>query len=86
MKKKKVKVIYKEDDGHTIYDMSGVVDKFGKNSYKSQNQAGKEGGVYLTKKEKRALIKAGFKYYLPYLGIMLVGLTVAFLLVYLWIS
>ena len=53
MKKKKVKVIYKEDDGHTIYDMSGVVDKFGKNSYKSQNQASKKLFVWLCYKNAR---------------------------------
>ena len=86
MKKKKVKIVYKEDDGHTIYDMSGVVDKFGRSGSNAKKQDSKNGGVYLTKKEKRALIKAGFKYYLPYLGIMLIGFAIAILLVYLWIS
>ena len=43
-------------------------------------------GVNLTKKERRAVVIAGLKFYLPYLLIMLAGFTVAILLVYLWIS
>lgn len=85
MRKNKKKVIYKEDDGRTLYDMSGVSrDNFmGSNqNTNSKNQS----SVYLTKKERRAVIIAGLKHYLPILFMVISCFAVAIILVYLWLS
>lgn len=81
---KKKKVVYKEDDGRTLYDMSGLSSKmdFGTNNEKSKGNS----NVYLTKKERKAVIIAGFKHYLPILFMCLACFTIAILLVYLWLA
>lgn len=73
-KKKKVKYI---DDGHTIYNMNVE----GMRGYKKP----KGDEVYLDKKEKRMLVWAAFKAYTPKLLIILVGFTLAILLIYFWL-
>ncbi len=73
-KKKKAKFV---DDGRTIYSMEGLS--------KHPSPKDKE-SVGLSKKEKRAAIKAAFKQYLPmFLGV-LACFSIAILLVYLWLS
>lgn len=75
-KKKKKKIIY-VDDGHTVYDMDGVG---GAKHYE------KDDGAHLTKKEKRAAIRAAFAAYLPKFLIVLLGFSIAAVLLYLWLK
>ena len=75
----KEKIKYKEDDGHTIYNMN--VD--GMKGYKSEKKI----ETYVTKKEKHAMIKAAYKVYFVPLFIIILGFTVALLLIYfLWLK
>lgn len=75
----KNKVKYKEDDGHTIYNMNvdgmkGYVDK-------SQTEN------FYTKKEKFAMIKAAYKVYFFPLLIIIIGFAIALILIYfLWLK
>ena len=77
-RKKKPKVVYIEDDGRTLYDMSGV----GSNVDKVK----KDDGVKLSKKEKRAMLKAAFLYYLPKYLIIIGCFAVAAVLAWLWLN
>lgn len=63
------------DDGHTIYDMSGLT---GQDKHKNQS-------VGLTKEEKRAAISAAFSCYLPLLAMVLGSFLVVMLLIKLWL-
>ncbi len=72
MKNKKNKVKY-IDDGHTIYSMEGL-------------RKHKEGNLEVNKKERKAIIKAAFQVYLPVLIIILIGFTLAILLIYFWLN
>ena len=69
-KKKKPKFV---DDGRTVYSMEGLSKHKGKDS------------LDLSKKEKRALIKAAFAHYLPiFLGV--IGcFSIAAIILYLWL-
>ena len=69
-KKKKPKFV---DDGRTVYSMEGL------SKHKSKDS------LDLSKKEKRALIKAAFAHYLPiFLGV--VGcFAIAAIILYLWL-
>lgn len=69
--KKKTKFI---DDGRTIYSMDGL-------SKKSK----KQDDLDLTKSEKRTIILAAFKVYLPRLLLILIGFGIAYILLYLWL-
>ena len=71
--KKKKKTVY-VDDGHTVYDMSGVSGK-----------KKKEDDLGLSRKERRAVIKAAFATYLPILVGVLACFTLAALLMYFWL-
>ena len=70
-KKKRIKYI---DDGHTVYSMENV-----------GNRPPKGEKVGLTRKERRAVIKAAFAAYAPiFIGVLLC-FTVAALLIFLWL-
>lgn len=69
--KKKTKFI---DDGRTIYSMDGL-------SKKSK----KQDDLDLTKRERRTIILAAFKVYLPRLLLILIGFGIAYILLYLWL-
>ena len=73
-KKKKVKYI---DDGHTIYNMNVE----GMRGYKKSS----ESADYIDKHEKRILIWAAFKAYAPKLLIVILGFTLAIILIYFWL-
>ncbi len=74
--KKKRKVKYLPDDGHTIYSMDGLYDT-GKKSDKEH--------VKLEKGEKWQLIKAAFAVYGPiFLGVLLC-FTIGAVLIYFWL-
>lgn len=70
MKKNKKKYV---DDGHTIYPMDGL-SKHPKKNADNPN---------LTRKERSSMIRAGFRVYLPVLIVLILGFTLAFLLLYL---
>ena len=77
MSKKKKKQEY-VDDGHTIYSMD--VDAKWNNQREVKNET-----VYVSKEEKKTLIIAAFKAYIPKLLIVLVGFGLAILLIYFWL-
>ena len=76
-KKRKSKPEY-VDDGHTIYSMEQLVGP--------ENYNKKEKNVGLSRKEKRAAIKAAFETYLPILIGVLACFSVATVLMYFWLS
>ena len=65
------------DDGHTIYSMD-VDAKWARQKEKQQK-------IYVSKEEKRILIKAAFKAYIPKLLIVLLGFGLAIILIYFWL-
>ena len=73
-KPKKTKIKY-VDDGHTVYSMEGLTGKLPEEKDRPN----------LTKKERRALIRAAFGHYLPPVLVALAGFTLAALLLYLWL-
>ena len=73
-KKKKEKYI---DDGHTIYNMNVE----GMRGYKKPST-----DEYIDKSEKRVLIKAALLAWLPKLFLVLLGFTLAFVLLYFWLK
>jgi len=77
-KKKKKKVVYIEDDGHTVYSMDGL--DGGRRSKK------KDETTRLSRKERRAAIRAAFETYLPMFIVVLVCFTLTALLLYFWIK
>lgn len=70
-KKQKNKFV---DDGRTIYSMDGL-------SKKHQ----KQDDLDITKKERRAMILAAFKVYIPRLLLILLGFVLAYFLIYFWL-
>lgn len=68
------------DDGHTIYNMDIEGFKWHDKKVKNQN------GLNLSFKERMMLIFAAYKSYLPTLLIMIVGFTLAILLICLWLN
>lgn len=76
-KKKKEEFV---DDGRTIYPMD--IDGF---KYKRRDKS-KQINQFYSKEEKKHIILAGFKAYLPSLIIGLVGFTLAFLVIYFWLK
>lgn len=77
MKKKKTKVVYLEDDGHTVYSMENLDGGVAK---KDKDE------VKLEKKEKAAAIRAAFAVYLPRLLLVIGCFIIVGLLTYLWLS
>ena len=69
------------DDGRTIYDMSGLDDM-----HRTGPRRKRDESVKLTRKEKRALIRAAFAHYAPIFFGVLVCFTLAALLMYFWLK
>ena len=69
------------DDGRTVYDMSGLDDM-----YRTGPRREKKENINLTRKEKRALIRAAFARYAPIFFGVLVCFTLAALLIYFWLK
>ena len=65
------------DDGHTIYNMD--VDGMPKRSSSKGNQLG------LTRKERRALIRAALLHFIPILFGIVLCFTLAAILIYFWL-
>lgn len=66
------------DDGHTIYNMD--VDGMPHRKIKSDDS------VSVTKKEKKAIIKAAFHFYIPILIGIIICFFIAMLLIKIWLS
>ena len=64
------------DDGHTIYNMD--VDGLPKREKKVR--------ISLDKEERKVIMRAGFKTYLPIMLVIIIGFCITFLLVYLWLG
>ena len=69
------------DDGRTVYDMSGLNDM-----HSTGPRRKKQENVNLTRKEKRALLRAAFAHYAPIFFGVIVCFTLAALLIYLWLK
>lgn len=74
-KKKKSKIKY-IDDGHTVYNMDGVG---GARHREKKDETG------LTRKERRAAIRAALETYLPVLLTVLAAFSVVGILIYFWL-
>ncbi len=83
-KKTKPKVVYKEDDGRTIYSMAGLEGRTPEELEERDKQ--RKNRVKVTHKERRAMIAAAFQVYGPMLLIILVGFGLAATIVYLLFS
>ena len=69
------------DDGRVIAPMDGVRSPFGGGGRKD-----KTNGVKVTKKERRAIVKAFFSIMLPRLLIVLMSFALVGIQMYLWLS
>lgn len=69
-----------EDDGRTLYDMSGLDDM-----HRTGARREKKEGISVTRKERRALIRAAFAHYAPIFFGVLACFTLAALLIYFWL-
>ena len=76
-KPKKKKPVY-IDDGHTVYSMENLPSVAGKKK--------KDDGVNVTKKERRAMIKAAYAYYLPRLLLGVLCFAAVIILLWLWLK
>lgn len=76
-KKKKKKVKYYADDGHTVYNMDGVGG--------ARHTDDKKRDVGLSKKERRAAIRAAFETYLPVFVMALAAFTIVAVLLFFWL-
>lgn len=90
--KKKVKVIYVEDDGRTLYNMDGVrrqnaiiPDKITDNRLAKEKNKDKE-EARLERKERHAAIRAGYATYLPILFGVLACFAVVAVAIYFWLK
>ncbi len=77
MKNKKKKIVYKEDDGRTLYSMSGLYPE------KSQDTSEK---LDINRKEKKAMRRALAQVMLPRLICVLIGFSICFLILYFWLK
>lgn len=75
-KQKKPKIVYVEDDGHTVYSMDNVVND-GRKKDKER--------VKLARKEKFAAIRAALAVYLPRLLLVIGCFVLVGLLMYFWL-
>ena len=80
-KKPKKKVVYKEDDGRTIYSMAALEGKTPKDLEERERR--RKNKIKPTHKERRAMIAAAFQVYGPILLIVLVAFGLAATIVYL---
>lgn len=81
MKKKKPKIVYLEDDGRTLYSMSGL-EPFSQTE-KENTEVPK---IELTKKEKKAMRKAAFISLLPMLFCILIGFSIVYFIIRFWLK
>ena len=80
-KKNKPKVVYKPDEGQTIYSMAALEGKTPEDLDKREEERKKR--ITVTRKERWAMIRAAFEVYGPILLIIIVGFSLAAVIVYL---
>lgn len=78
MKEKKKKIEY-IDDGHTIYNMD--VDGMPHRQFKQKND-----NLNLSKKERKAIIKAALLTYMPVLFGVIFCFLIAMIIIYFWLK
>ena len=81
MKKNKQKVVYKPDEGQTIYSMAALEGKTPEDLDKREEERKKR--VTVTRKERNAMIRAAFQVYGPILLMIVVGFSIAAVIMYL---
>ena len=81
MKKNKPKVVYKPDEGQTIYSMAALEGKTPEDLDKREEE--RKNRINVTRKERRAMIAAAFQVYGPILLIIVVGFALAAVIMYL---
>ena len=84
MKKNKQKVVYKPDNGETIYSMAALEGKTPEDLDRREEERKKR--VSITPKERRAMIKAAFQVYGPILLIIIGAFSFAAVVLYLLLS
>ena len=82
--KKKTKVVYKEDDGRTIYSMSALNGRTPEEQEEYEKKL--KNRIDVTGKERWAMIKAAFTVYGPLLLMMVGSFTLAAFLMYLFLK
>ena len=80
-KKPEKKVVYKEDDGRTIYSMAALEGKTPEDLEERERR--RKNKIKPTHKERRAMLAAAFQVYGPILLIVLVAFGLAATIVYL---
>ncbi len=79
--KKKTKIVYKEDNGETIYSMSAL---YGRTPEEQEEYEKKlKNRIDVTRKERGAMIKAAFTVYGPLLLMVVGSFALAALIMYL---
>ena len=84
MKKNKQKVVYKPDEGQTIYSMAALEGKTPEDLDKREEE--RKNRVTVTRKERYAMMRAAFQVYGPILLIIIVGFSLAAVILYLLLS
>ena len=79
-KKKKVKVVYREDTGETIYSMAALECRTPEEQEEFYRQ--RKNRVAVTFKERLAMVAAAFQVYGPMFLIMIVSFLLAAVLLY----
>ena len=80
-KKSKQKVVYKPDEGQTIYSMAALEGKTPEDLDKRDEE--RKNRITVTRKERWAMIRAAFQVYGPILLMIILGFTLAAVIVYL---
>lgn len=84
MRKKKTKVIYREDTGETIYSMAALEGRTPKEQEEYDRQ--RKNRVFVTAKERWAMISAAFTVYGPPFLIIIGSFLLAAVLLYLYLK
>ena len=83
-KKRKPKTVYLEDKGETIYSMAALNGRTPEEQEEFNKK--RKNAVFITAKEKWAMIKAAFTVYGPILFIIIASFGVSALLLYLFLK
>ena len=83
-KKRKHKTVYLEDKGETIYSMAALNGRTPEEQEEFNKK--RKNAVFITAKEKWAMIKAAFTVYGPILFIIIASFGVSALLLYLFLK
>ena len=80
-KKNKPKVVYKPDEGQTIYSMAALEGKTPEDLDKRDKE--RKNRITITRKERWAMIRAAFQVYGPIMLMIILGFSIAAVIVYL---